>query len=271
MNKQQGIYDDMVAQKEHLEALQGITSTSKVSVFGAILYVVSFAIDTLHSMFEAFKEQVRTLSNENERRNPKWYQQKGLNFQFGHQLVEGKDYYDNTAFTDDEVEESKIVKYAVAVEESDKSTLYIKIANADKQPLTNEQLEAFKTYMNEVADIGVHMTIRNEVSDNLKLNLNVWYDGTLLNEDGVALIESNMPVKETVEYFLSNLNFNEEYINMKLIDELQQLPSVKIAEVVEASYKHGNINWQLIKGRYTPYAGHISINNSDLQINYIKY
>jgi hypothetical protein len=271
MSRQEQIYNDMVAQKERLEALQEITSTSKVSAFGGILFMVSFAIDSLCEMFEIFKQQVFTQSNEKERRTANWYRQKALDFQYGYELVEGKDYYDNSELTEAEIEQSKIIKYAIAVEESDKSTLYIKIANADKQPLTGDQLEAFTNYINDVADMGVHITVRNEASDNLQLNLNVWYNPTLLNENGTELNSSNEPVKEAIQTYLSNLNFNEEYINMKLIDALQQLPAVKIVEVSYSSYKYGVLNWQPINGRYTPYAGHISINHEDLQINYIKY
>ncbi|MDO5970617.1 hypothetical protein Q4Q35_12440 [Flavivirga aquimarina] len=129
-------------------------------------------------MFEIFKEQVLSQSNEKERRTTNWYQQKALDFQYGYELVEGKDYYDNSQLTDAEIEQSKIIKFAVAVEESDKSTLYIKIANTNKQPIT----------------------IRNEVPDNLQLTLDVWYNATLLNENGIELNSSKEPVKEARRY-----------------------------------------------------------------------
>ncbi|MDO5970616.1 hypothetical protein Q4Q35_12435 [Flavivirga aquimarina] len=58
---------------------------------------------------------------------------------------------------------------------------------------------------------------------------------------------------------------------MRLIDTLQQLPAVKIAEVSHSAYRYGDISWQIINGRYTPYAGHLYISDEDLQINYIKY
>lgn len=269
-SKQQEIYNEMIAQKERNEALKEANNTSKTSVINNIFFAVSLAINSLLELFEFHKAEVSKLSYESERRTSKWYQSLALKFQYGHQLVEGKDYFDNTNKTPQEIEESKLVKFAVAVQEKDKSTIYIKIANANKQPLTNEQLQAFSEYMERVADWGVHLTIINEVPDKLKLTIDYWYDATLINSSGQSLTGGNEPVKDKVKDFLTTLNFNQQYADMNLIDELQRLPSAKVVEIKESFYKYKTLNWQRINGRYIPYAGHLAIEDIDLQINYIK-
>lgn len=271
MSKQKEIFDSMNAQKERTEHIKEANTTSKTGVVRNILYVVSEAIAILYEMFKSFKTEVAEISNQNERRTPSWYQQKALDFQYGYELAEGKDYYDNSLLTEGEIEASKIVAFAVAVEEVDKSTLYIKIANKNKEPLSDQELEAFRAYMQEVSDIGVHISIRNEMPDNLQLSLTVFYNATLLNSLGQELTSTSEPVKEAIQNYISNLNFNQEYIDMRLVDALQQLPAVEIAEVDISFYKYKQLSWQKIKGRYIPFAGHLIIEDEDLTINYIKY
>ncbi len=270
MSEQVDIKNKLVAQQDKSSVLQEVTTTSKVGVLNEIFYAVSFAVASLKELFEVFKIEVLAIADAKEAHREAWYQTKATDFQFGHQVVKGKDYYDNSVLTTDEIEASKIVKFAVAVQESDKSTLYIKIANENKQPLTEEQRIAFEAYINEVADLGVHLTVVNQEADDIKLTLDVEYNAALLNAEGIELNGSKEPVKEAVELYLSNLNFDQQYVSMFLVDALQQLPVVEIAEVKVACFKYDALSWQIINRRYPPYAGYMRVLPENLTINYIK-
>jgi hypothetical protein len=270
MSKQQEILNEMLALKEQTEGIADANTTSKTGIVRNILYIVSAVISDFRDLFETFKTEVASISKENERRTPTWYQNKALAFQYGYQLVSEKDYYDNSGLTEDEITASQIIKFAVAVEENDKSTLYLKVAKENKELLTADELTAFKAYMLEVSDIGVHISYINQLPDNLKITLNVWYNATLLKSTGKELNTTAEPVKEALTAFISTLNFNQEFINMKLIDTLQNLEAVEIAEVVSSEYKYNALDWQPISGKYTPYSGHLIIDDENLTINYIK-
>jgi hypothetical protein len=271
MSKQEEILQKMLEQKESSQELSTANSTSKVGLLRQILYIVSFAIASLYELFEIHKKEVAEISEDKEPHQENWYEQKAFDYQFGHVLISDTDNYNNTALTDQEIETSKVIKYAVAVEEKDKSTLYIKIADKDKQPLSEVQQTAFESYINDVADMGVHISVVNKVADSLKLELDVYYDQAVLSSEGLLLKDTNVsPVVNAVNLYLDNLDFNEQYINMLLVDQLQQTTGVKIAEVTAAYYKYDVLSWQSIKGRYVPKSGHLKITAEDLIVNYIK-
>ena len=254
--------NELKTQQQNNAVLSQVTTPSKVGVLGNLIYIISFAVFTLRQLFENFKLDVQAIADAKEPHRETWYEQQAMAFQFGYDLPEGKTEYDNSNLTTAEIEASQIVAFAVAVQERDKSTLFIKIANKDKQPLTD---------INEVADVGVHITVINQVADAIKLTLNVEYKATLLNTKGVSLADDSRPIEEAINLYLSNLNFNEQYVSMRLIDALQKLPSVVIAEVEEACYKYDVLEWQIIHRKYTPKAGYMSVVPDNLTINYIKY
>lgn len=271
MAKQEEILDQMLEQKNSSEELATANSTSKVGLLRRLLYIVSFAIASLDELFEIHKEEVAQISEEKSPHQENWYQQKALDFQFGYALVDDTDVYDNSDLTDEEIEISKIIKYAVAVQEKDKSTLFVKIADVNKDPITETQLIAFESYINDVADMGVHITVVNLEADNLKLELNVYYDDTVLSSEGLLLKDNTTyPVDEAVNLYLDNLDFNEQYAHMLLVDQLQQTPGIKLVDVQSAFYKYDVLTWQTIQARYVPKSGRLTIDPGNLTVNYIK-
>lgn len=270
MSEQVNIYNEMNSQAEKSAELSAVSTNSKVGVLRTILYVVSFAIALLRELFELHKQEVEDSIDNKQRHDLYWYKNLALSYQYGYNLVSETDYYDNSNLTDEEIESSKIVKYAVAVEEVDKSTVYIKVANSDRAPLSSDELTAFKAYLNEVVDLGVHVTVVNEVADQLKLELDVYYDPKVLRSDGALLSStSTFPVKEAIINFVNQLDFNATYTSLALIDALQIVDGVEIPEVKAAYYKYGVMSFQPIQGRYISKSGNIDVSEEDLIINYI--
>lgn len=263
---------------ENIKAIYGLEDGksfedqfSPVSIESIIFYVVAFGIWVLEMIFLKHKKEVVEIIAEKEPRRTSWYREKALAFQLGFKLVADKDYYDNTDVLSENIERSKVVKYAVAVEESDKSTLYIKIAGKNKQYLPYDEVVAFESYINEVADIGVHITVINAPADAMKLELDVYYDASVLDAEGRRLDGSDdTPVQDAVRIYLANLEFNEQFVSMRLVDAIQKVEGVDIVELNDAMYRYKAMAWQSVKARYTPYAGYMTVSDSDLKINWIK-
>lgn len=263
------ILTKLINRKEANEALSRLTSDSRVSVWRNVLFVIASSISYLTELFDEHKKDVTDLANSKEPRKELWYQNIALAFQYGHELVEDKHYYDNSNRTEEEVALSKIVKYSAVNQEKDKSTLYIKVANENKQPLSVTQATAFEAYMNDVADLGVHLTIVNQPADDLKLELDIYYDPTILNSQGERLDGSgNTNAQDTIDDYISNLEINQQYVGMHLIDALQKVKGINIAEIIKSDYKYDVIDWQPLTARYTPKSGFLSITPENLKINW---
>ena len=270
MSDQNTIYEEMNSQAEKSEHLLEVSTTSKVGVFRTLLYVISFSISNLKELFEIHKKEITDNINNKQRHDLYWYKSLALNFQYGHNLVMDTDYYNNSALTDEEIETAKIIKYAVAVEEKDKSTTYIKVANANREPIDNDELTAFEDYIHEVSDVGVHVCVINEPADNLKLEIDVYYDAQVLAANGSLHTDSSVfPVMDAVQTFIEGLDFNYPYNSVQVIEAVQKVSGVIITEIKGSYYKYGVLDFQPINGQCVSKSGNIDVLEEDLLINYI--
>lgn len=204
-----------------------------------------------------------------------WYACKAMLFQYGKDLAPEKDYYDNTGLTGEQVAAMRIVKYAAAVESKDKSILYIKIATGDasgnRYPLLSTQLTAFKRYINDIQYAGVRIQVVNENPDDMRLNIDIYYDPLVLNELGERLDGlSNTPIQDSIREHLRNLPFNGTYSNQGLVDVLQSIDGIHIAEIKYSGFRHGAYSqFTEINAREVAYAGYYRITDDNLTLNFI--
>jgi len=248
---------------------------STVSLENIIFYDVAAAMFVMQQLFEQFKIDVSDILNSQTPGTANWYAYMAMRFQFGMKLVPETDYYDNTGLTDSQIAAMKVVHYAAAVEARDKSILYVKIATdsqpGERQPLSPAQLTAFKSYLNQVQYAGVRTSVINDPPDDMRLEIDIYYDPMVLDETGQRLDgTSDTPVQDAIRTFLKNIPFNGTYTNQRLVDTLQVLDGVIIAELKSASSRFGVFTeFTEINAREIAHAGYYRILDENLILNFI--
>lgn len=250
-----------------------LTSTSRVATWRLLALVVATAIWTLETLFDIHVADVNETISKLKPHSLRWYAEKATAFQFGYNLVDDADYYDNTGLDETTIEASKVVAYAAVVEQD--RGLRIKVARdtGDLAALTAPQLDAFEEYMKRIKDAGVRLNITSTAADELRLTLEIYYNPLVLNSAGGRLDGTvSEPVQDAVKEYLKNLPFNGVFVLQNLIDVLQLVDGVKIAHLTGAQARYGLLPYQSFAVKYLPDAGYLrSTNPGDLTITFVPY
>lgn len=239
---------------------------SKASLESVMFYIVAFAIFVVESLFYVLKTEVNTALEQRLTHNRQWYVNIAKAFQYGDALNENTGKYDL-------VDESKMVVNFAAVDEI-AGQLFLKIATSGNDGLSalpTIQETAFKSYIQSVKDAGVRVTIINELGDDLRLVLDIFYDPMVLGDNGQLLDGGGEPVKDTIRNFIKTLPFNGEFKSVALVDALQLTSGVIIPTVLSAESKYAANDWAIIDARVKPNAGYLVIADENLTINYRPY
>ncbi len=272
------IYADLISKKESDSNLDVLNSTSKTAIWRLWLYIVAYATNVLESLFDKHYTEVTSIITELKPHTMRWYRQKALAFQYGFDLISDTDIFDNGTATEEQIEASKIIKYAAITEATTESRLVLKIATEDNagklMKITTAQESAFIPYIEEIKDAGVAITVINYLPDILKLNLRIYYDPLLLTSSGVSIRTGKKPVEEALNEFMKELPFNGELVLNSLIDKLQKTEGVKIPHLVQAASKWIDTalddygNFENISVKKIPVSGYFEIENFD-NIEYV--
>lgn len=249
------------------QTLNSATSTSKVAIWRLWVYVIAFCI-WVH-------EKIVAKNAENSRPHTiKWYRDQCLNYLDGLALTwkDGQFAYDTTGITD--IEERRIIARC-AVLESNNGELVIKVArlvNGVLMPLTAAQLARFEAYIKQIKDAGNRIRVINQLADNLKATLNVYVDVSIIDLQTGKLLNTTgdvYPVKDAINNYLANLEFNGAFVKEFFRDELQKAEGVKrpLIDVLQSQYSgfpfSDILDWKV------PNAGYFKIDDANLTINYI--
>ena len=250
--------DEYLAQKE-VQIKYDITpgtkwedAFSKVSIENIIFYVVASALYVVERLLDVHIDKVNAMLDERMPHTLRWYRDKTLAFMIGVPLVGDSDVYDTSGMTEADIEDAKIVKFASVTENEDVSQIDIKVAKGGsdgREQLSSEQCSKLETYLNRIKDAGVAINIINKEPSEIRVELDITYDGLLDREKVKKEIET--AVKDYVE----NLTFNGEYTNSGLIDAVQAVNGVIDAYITEATETIEGVPAQ-ITARKTPDAGY---------------
>jgi hypothetical protein len=266
------IQNDMISRITATAGLTDLNSTSKTAVWRMWTYIVAVTVWALENLFDLHKNEVNTLINEKAPHSLRWYANKAKDFQYGSELVDGEDYYDNTTLSEEEVTKRKIIAFSAVVEQAKGLRLKVaRIVSDDLDALSNIQLASFEAYMNRIKDAGVNpLIIESLPADNLKLTLNIYYNPLVLDNTGSRLDGTDPnPVGKKIKDYLKNLPFNGTMVLAYLVDALQQVDGVVIPHIVQAQARYGALPYTAFDVKYSPDAGYLRIlNEADLQISY---
>lgn len=273
----QDIQQEILTAKANEPALAELNSTSKVAVWRLWVYITAFVIHTLERIFDQHKKEVSEALSELKPHTARWYRNKALAFQYGFDLIEDSDKFDNAGSTEEQIANSKIVKYSAVTESETESRLIVKIATeqgGELQPITAGQKASFEAYMQEIKDAGVKITTINYLPDILKLHMKIYRDPLVLNENGMSILTGEKPVEKAIKEYLKQLPFNGELVLAHLVDALQKVEGVRIPHInlAESKWIDAGVNdygsFQPIEVKTIPVSGYFKIENFD-NISYV--
>lgn len=273
----QDIQNEIIANVQADANLAGASSTSKTAMWRLITYVVAYSINLLEKIYDALRAEILDLLARLKPHTLRWYAEKAEAFQYGFNLLPDSDQFNNTGYTEEQIEASKVVKYAAIVEQQSqtgRTILRIKLATtneSDLEPLTTPQLNAFRNYMARIKDAGVPLQIDSLPPDKIKATWKVYYDPLILAADGSRLDGTDAaPVKTAIKKYLENLPFNGTYVLAFHVDAVQKIEGVVIPHIVSCSTSYGAYPFSTVNVLYEPDAGYLRFSqDSDLTIEYV--
>lgn len=262
------IFSEMLRIKESQPGLSELKSGSATAIWRLWLYVVSVGLYVVENLIDAHKSEVDAELAAKTPHTARWYRNKSLAFMRDRSLVADMDYYDISNMSEEDIKKSLIVKYAAAAEDKLSSMLTIKIAGEDENkkraPLSEEEARQFAAYISEIKDAGVKINIVNIPADKYACSVDVYYNP--MREAAHVQEACNAAIKNYIE----NLPFNGEYTNMALVDVLQGIDGVKIAELKSAvTGGHDTEARAPIDARCVPIAGYFTAEN--ITLNMVAY
>ncbi|MFY0714139.1 hypothetical protein J1D01_10710 [Seonamhaeicola sp. NFXS20] len=278
---QQEIKEQILAEKANYSSLDTLNSTSKVSIYGIWAGIVATVIWTLYVFFDLFTDEINTKIKEQKKYSLLWYRNKALEFRYGQQII--NDEYTDDGYTEEEIEAMKVVKRAAVIEleVNNRKHLYIKVATEDENgnlaPVPDEVKEALEVYFsdpeNGIKAAGTKIIIFTAQADDLKLNIDFFYNPLVLDENGSRIDgTANTPVQDVVRDYLKNLKFNGEFNIAKLEDLLQDVDGCSNREayirLCEANYLTPPA-FQIINDSYVANSGYMVVTDENLNINFI--
>lgn len=269
--------DDILKKKYGFDQARTFSEQfSSVSIESILFYIVASSIWVLENLFDKHQEEVNALINKRAH-TLAWYREKAFSFQFGFPLREDICEYDNSDRTEEEVNRSKIItKCSCESVHSVFPTIKVKAVTSNGA-LTEDQLAAFTSYMKEIADAGVQLSIVSKKPDKLGVSMTIVYDPILMNSRG-TLYNDNITnaVRGYINEYLNHLDFNGVFYPNKLEAYLMSCVGIKVANIT-AYYVKADGDSVAVEGtgklKCIPSSGAFVFDNSivdNLKITYLE-
>lgn len=249
---------------------------SKASLESIIFYIIACSIWVLEKLFDKHQEEVsETISKR--AHTLRWYREKAFAFQYGYDLREDIAEYDNSNLTDEQIEQSRIVKKCSC--ESVNAvfpTIQVKAVTSSGK-MTHDQWSAFKSYMEEIADAGVKIVVKSQNPDEVVFGMKIYYDPLLMNSEGTLYNEGvENAVYGYIDDYFGKLEYNGDLYPQLLESYLMTCPGIKVVNITSAFVKAEGDNVVDISGmsRYSPLSGAFVYNKDikpELTPNYIPF
>lgn len=250
---------------------------SLVSYENVLFEIIAFSHYIMEQIFGVHKRELDELIASKKLHNGIWVREQLLNFQYGFNLIPGTDKWNNAGKTEDEILQSKIIKYAAVTESSNEKRVICKVAteiNEELQPLTSDEIEAVSEWLMQIKAAGVPYTLINYLPDLLQLNIRIYRDPLILTSNGVHRVDGTKPVEDALKEFMKELPFNGELRLQDLSNKLEQTEGVNLVQIdsVLTSWIDpglGNYgDWQVVDVRKVPESGYFKIEDYN-GINYL--
>lgn len=254
-------------------AIDMFNNTSRVAIWKIIFYAVAFCIHVFEEILDLFRTEIDDRVEALKPHSERWYAEMAKKFQFGYNLVDETDGYDNTGLTQQQIDDSLIIAHAAVVEQT--RGIRIKVArlvSGELAALTDPQLDAFIEYMERIKDAGIKLLITSDAADDLQAELRIYYNPLVLADDGSRLDgTAATPVQDAFESYLKSLPFNGLFVPQLMIDKLQAVDGVVIVKDDLWLARYGALAYASIDVEYQPDAGYLRLINNGLTLTFIPH
>lgn len=224
---------------------------SAVSVESLLFYALAFGLMVLEKITG---DSITKLEEHFNRLRPhtlSWYAEKIKAFQLNHTLPTDSDVYLEIN------EDAQVVKYCSLTERN--GILSAKIAGRkDGKPsrLEHDTVKKVSEYVARVKDAGVRVMLTSGDADKFSVKLLIHFD-TLKDL-------TTRDIERAISTYLESMPFDGIYSNMALIDVIQKIDGVRIAEVLTSSASYGNNTPTDIISTYVPMSGYMELNKAEI-------
>ena len=231
---------------------------SAVSIENLLFYAQAFGLMVLEKIVG---DRIAKLEEHFNRLRPhtlSWYAEKIKAFQKDGDLNKDTGVYSNID------EKKRIVKYCSLTERH--GVLTAKIAGQkDGKPsrLSDDDVKKVSAYVSRIKDAGVRVLLSSGDADKFNVNLLIHYD-PLKN-----LTKDN--IKQAISTYLESMPFDGIYSNMALIDAIQKVDGVRVAEVLTSEAKYGGNITKSIDSVYVPTSGYMQIETATIKLKPYQY
>jgi hypothetical protein len=277
--------DVFIANQSVIDAYQLTTGNtfeqefSVVSIESILFYCVAYAVWLIYSFFDLFKTEINDAVANYTHPTLGFFADKIKTFQFGDNVIVGKDIYDNTGLTDAQIEAKQVIKYASAVEQSFSNGRFgvrVKVAGEDgagaRVILPDVQFAAAKVFLKIFKPGGTYVELTTNDADYLTLKLRIYYNPLVLNNLGQRLDGTdNEPLQTAIDTHLKNLPFNGIFNLTAFTDAMQLVDGVADPRILSAQTKYAALPFTDVVDVVVPDAGYLKIYNptTDLQIEWV--
>jgi hypothetical protein len=263
-------------------SLVNLTSDSRVSIWRRFLYMIALTIFFFEVLMDEYERRVYKVVDEQRVHTILWYQDLVLKYQHG-AVYDSLGNYDNTALTDAQVDTMKVFKHAAITRTINNNAVLLraKVAgevNGSFTPATAAQVIAAKVYFSDQADAGTLTTITTGEGDDLLLEMDIYFDPTILDSDGKRLDgENDTPVMDATNQYLRLKELNDSYVKGDHEAALRAVEGIRIAEITKAATKYAQYDYTTanisnageIKQVRVADSGYFIVDNAVLSITYI--
>lgn len=232
---------------------------SAVSIENLLFYAQAFGLMVLEKIVG---DRIAKLEEHFNRLRPhtlSWYAEKIKAFQKDGDLNKDTDVYPNIN------KEKQVVKYCSLMERN--GVLSAKIAGQDKDGkpsrLSDDDVKKVSAYVSKIKDAGVRVLLSSGDADKFNVSL-------LIHYDPLKRLEAK-DIKKVVSEYLESMPFDGIYSNMALIDAIQKVDGVRVAEVLTSEAKYGGNITKSIDSVYVPTSGYMQIETATIKLKPYQY
>lgn len=198
------------------------------TIIGLLFYIIASIIYLREKALELWREDVEQTAKATRYGTKEWWHTQALNWQKGDSVevdTQGVLGYDV------EDEDKQIIKYAAIRNEG--RAVYIRVAkeeNEELAPLSDEELEEFQSYVDDIKPLGIMAVGQSFEACKLEIKMTVYFDGQR------DITEMEDSIKTAIKEYLKGITFGGEMIKNKMIDKVQEESGVNDVEVTSVVY-----------------------------------
>lgn len=235
------------------------SQVSSVGIINLLLYIVAVAQYATEWMFEQFKADVEKRIDAALPGTISWYWNKVMNFQYGTDLNQYGNY--------DLIDPSRMIISHCSVLEV-YNGIMVKVNKGDDFDVLDEkEKNALAAYLNRIKFAGTAVSVYSYQPDDLNLEIKIWRNPLVLNDDGSAVSgDGRNLIEEAVKKYLDGIVYGGRFNKTKLIDAIQSVEGVEDIIITSCRFKAYNSDateTELQNGmqNYTSICGHIKLAN----------